>query len=413
MAWEPSQLGHTGSHVLTMQERDLAEVRAALGEFKNLELPPESISNKTFPLPTTGPKILSHIRLHLHTGRGFALIRGLPARSMSAEDNMLAFMGLASHFGAQRGYQDSHGNVIGTYSHLPASPQAPPAPRSPVNPTTSDPIHPVQPGPPTNTQLTSIKRTAHVTSAKDWDASWHADMGAEILCLYARDVAAQGGDVLLASALTVAKDLSASAPWALGFLREPDWPIEVGKPNTQTIQCPLLSIGEEAGSVYFGFDSGRLAPLPTPQFRPCPQFLFGPTKTTALAQLELTATRHQFSVRMEPGDMLVLTTPPSSAPDTPTATARARGTSSASMSGIPPRHWGAASPASCGTVSTSPRTGRHPSPQNPPRPTPSRPTPPTSTAPQRFLAPPRSADPDGALSPASGAQHDRRRSVVQ
>ncbi len=52
----------------------------------------------------------------VHEGKGFCVIRGLEPNSLSDEDNLTAFLGVASHVGGdRRGVQDTRGNVIGMF----------------------------------------------------------------------------------------------------------------------------------------------------------------------------------------------------------------------------------------------------------------------------------------------------------
>ena len=63
-------------------------------------------------LPTLGPR-LSLASLDIHAGSGFFVIRGLEPSLLSAEDNILIFLGLSSYIGDVRGRQDEKGNMLG------------------------------------------------------------------------------------------------------------------------------------------------------------------------------------------------------------------------------------------------------------------------------------------------------------
>ncbi len=52
----------------------------------------------------------------MHVGKGFVIIRGLKPNDLSVEDNMVAFLGIASYVGGdKRGVQDRKGNVLSQF----------------------------------------------------------------------------------------------------------------------------------------------------------------------------------------------------------------------------------------------------------------------------------------------------------
>lgn len=69
------------------------------------------VSPSSFPLPTLGPKLL-RVAEDIHSGKGFAVVRGLNPNEFSPEDNVLVFLGISSYIGAQRGRQDEDGNML-------------------------------------------------------------------------------------------------------------------------------------------------------------------------------------------------------------------------------------------------------------------------------------------------------------
>jgi hypothetical protein len=71
------------------------------------------VSTRNFPLPTLGPK-LYQLAAEVHRGQGFALIRGLPLKRFSHEDNVVVYLGISSYIGPIRGRQDEDGNMLST-----------------------------------------------------------------------------------------------------------------------------------------------------------------------------------------------------------------------------------------------------------------------------------------------------------
>lgn len=73
------------------------------------------VSAANFPLPTLAQKLLG-AALDIHRGKGFAIVRGLDPKDFSAEDNLIAFLGISSYIGSKRGRQDEDGNMLSMLS---------------------------------------------------------------------------------------------------------------------------------------------------------------------------------------------------------------------------------------------------------------------------------------------------------
>ncbi len=69
------------------------------------------ITSGDFPLPHLAPKLLQ-LRSELTTGRGFALLRGLPVKKYSEEEAGIIFYGLGTHLGSARS-QNAQGHLLG------------------------------------------------------------------------------------------------------------------------------------------------------------------------------------------------------------------------------------------------------------------------------------------------------------
>lgn len=88
--------------IVYLSSSDNAEIKAALGGFKEKELNGPAVDASTFILPTLGPR-LEAIAQNLHKGTGFSLLRGFNTQNYTDEDNLIIFLGLGSHIGSQRG----------------------------------------------------------------------------------------------------------------------------------------------------------------------------------------------------------------------------------------------------------------------------------------------------------------------
>lgn len=100
--WSGSEIITKRVPYITLIVAYIAEIEAALEQFKELGLNGPAVNADIFPLPTLGPH-LKAISKSLHEGPGFALVRGLDIEKYSDEDVMIIFLGLGSYIGCQRG----------------------------------------------------------------------------------------------------------------------------------------------------------------------------------------------------------------------------------------------------------------------------------------------------------------------
>ena len=61
-----------------------------------------------------GPR-LEGLKVDLHLGKGFGLIRGLDTARYSAEDLTTIYLGLQVHVADMQGCQDQQGNMLGMH----------------------------------------------------------------------------------------------------------------------------------------------------------------------------------------------------------------------------------------------------------------------------------------------------------
>jgi hypothetical protein len=73
---------------------------------KGLNVGPELISPKTFPLSEQLSERLRSISYDCYEGRGFGILRGINPDMFTEEENVLVFAGVSAHVGSIRGFQD-------------------------------------------------------------------------------------------------------------------------------------------------------------------------------------------------------------------------------------------------------------------------------------------------------------------
>jgi hypothetical protein len=131
-------------------------------------------------------------------------------------------------------------------------------------------------------------------------------MGADILALHARSLAETGGNTFVASSWTIYKELAASYPEALDTLRDPSWPIQVSGNPPRYILAPLLHVSED--KVLISVDPGRLGLHPATAktgHESCIPAL-SPSQLDSLEILSALASKHQYCLDMEQGDMVFI-----------------------------------------------------------------------------------------------------------
>ena len=129
-SWTGSGLHCEEDYVTNLSETDIDEVLQALLHFKcryprvKLDLPltalldvalpgnleAEEVQKDTFPLPILGNK-LARVSREIHSGRGFAVLRGLNAQDLSLSDNLLVYLGISCHIAELRGCQDTNSKI--------------------------------------------------------------------------------------------------------------------------------------------------------------------------------------------------------------------------------------------------------------------------------------------------------------
>lgn len=104
LAWSGAD-GNVPNSIVTLDEADNLQIKKGLqiwqGDGKNGSA--SSISKETFPLTDHICARLEQVAHTLHSGSGFAVVRGLETQGLTPEDNMIIYLGLCSYIGTQRG----------------------------------------------------------------------------------------------------------------------------------------------------------------------------------------------------------------------------------------------------------------------------------------------------------------------
>jgi hypothetical protein len=115
-AWYGPGLLASGEWAQALSEAEVAEVEAAARPWADSGADIASITREGFPLPGLGHSLRSVLDEVLN-GRGFVVLRGLPAEAWPRRLLAAAFFGLGSHLGKAR-MQNAQGHVLGHVKDL-------------------------------------------------------------------------------------------------------------------------------------------------------------------------------------------------------------------------------------------------------------------------------------------------------
>ncbi len=111
-AWKGPALDWRRDSLFEIGAADIAEIDAALARVRPIAARDLArIDRAGFALPTLGPR-LGRLRRELETGRGFALLRGLPRERYALDDMAMILFGIGVHVGAPIP-QSWHGELLG------------------------------------------------------------------------------------------------------------------------------------------------------------------------------------------------------------------------------------------------------------------------------------------------------------
>ncbi|KAJ0146213.1 hypothetical protein HZ326_11123 [Fusarium oxysporum f. sp. albedinis] len=186
-AWHGNQFSDESEYVYNLSSQEVEEIENALCHFKALGLDGDLICRQNFPLPTVG-KSLDRIRLDVHEGKGFGLVRGINPLDYPAEDLTMMYLGVQSYIANLRGRQDEKGNML---VHIVAD----------------------------NSSNLSSQHHRHSTS----EITFHNEESGDIVSWLTRSTAASGGRCLIASGYAVYNILNRHHPASILQLSQPKW----------------------------------------------------------------------------------------------------------------------------------------------------------------------------------------------
>ncbi|MDO9711853.1 TauD/TfdA family dioxygenase [Paracraurococcus lichenis] len=110
-AWRGAEIAQDPGWIGTLTAAEIAELERALRGVQARGLPTTSITRADFPLPVLAPRLAAWLA-EAQTGRGFFVVRGLPAERFSEAEREAIFWGLGMHLGMAVS-QNSHGEMLG------------------------------------------------------------------------------------------------------------------------------------------------------------------------------------------------------------------------------------------------------------------------------------------------------------
>lgn len=161
--------------------------------YAGLNLPLGQIRQDTFPLPELHA-VLRSISREVHHGHGFKVLRGIPVKKYTREENVIIYAGIASHVATIRGRQDH------SFNGEPAD-----VVLAHVKDLSSD-----------KANVSSIGSPAYTTEKQ----VFHTDSG-DVIALFALETSEQGGESFLSSSWQVYNELAATRPDLIKTLAEP------------------------------------------------------------------------------------------------------------------------------------------------------------------------------------------------
>jgi hypothetical protein len=251
--------------IINLTAADIAELEmtaeALLASGQNIA----SLTAKDFPLPVMEPK-LADLRKELISGRGFALLQGLPIEKYNEQEAGTIFYGLGCHIGSPRS-QNAKGHMLGHVRDL---------------------------GMKSSDQNTRIYQTNE-------RQTFHTD-SSDVVGLLCLKTAKKGGTSLLVSASTIFNEMHRQRPDLLALLLEPiatDRRGEVPVGMLPYMLIPVFSLYEGHLTVFYQrqyIDSAQ-------RFEDAPRLT--PSHIEALDMFDRLANdpRLNLSMQLRPGDM--------------------------------------------------------------------------------------------------------------
>lgn len=98
VAWRGAALAERAEWLTTVTTDNIRDMEAALAAVRARGQPMEAVIKADFPLPSLAAR-LAEIAHEIESGRGFALLRGLPVQRWGLEDATTIYWGLSTHLG--------------------------------------------------------------------------------------------------------------------------------------------------------------------------------------------------------------------------------------------------------------------------------------------------------------------------
>ncbi|MFV1999744.1 MAG: TauD/TfdA family dioxygenase [Acidimicrobiia bacterium] len=114
---------HPGKWLHELSPAEVAEINDSVAAVMENQIDLLNIKRSDFSLPSLGP-ILDRIQDEVVSGRGFALIRGVPVHTYSRQESAIAYLGISSYFGWVIP-QNAKGHVLGHVRDIGLDPKNP------------------------------------------------------------------------------------------------------------------------------------------------------------------------------------------------------------------------------------------------------------------------------------------------
>ncbi|KAL9611142.1 MAG: hypothetical protein Q9167_004195 [Letrouitia subvulpina] len=268
-AWTGSEFTKETSFVLQISTEEVHEIEKALKSFKDSRSGKDlaMVMQRTFPLPLFGKKLKEMSKI-VHSGRGFAVIRGLDPEKFSRMDNVIIYLGVTSYIAEMRGRQDSTGSML---------------------------LHVKDMG--DRVQNANMRQSPYANCAQPF----HNDIG-DVLAMYVLNTAKEGGDSLLASGATVYNEIATTRPDVIKLLAEDSWVFDKhdGSYQTRPLLFPFRTHGPG-----FCYSRRPITGSPTSP-RPASIPPMTESQAEALDMVHFTAAKHQLALRLRKGDIQLI-----------------------------------------------------------------------------------------------------------
>jgi len=183
-AWYGPDLDRRRDWISYLSATEIAEVECAVKRLVSKHVDVGSITSENFPLPTLGSRLVNLLDEVLN-GRGFVLLRALPAEKWTKLESAIAFYGIGTHLGNARS-QNAQGHILGHVKDLGRSSQDPAV----------------------RIYQTNERQTYHTDSS-------------DVVCLMCLRPAKSGGLSSLVSSVTIFNEMRRRRPDLLRVLFEP------------------------------------------------------------------------------------------------------------------------------------------------------------------------------------------------